>query len=108
VNLESILIVAIDSLPITLNSISNIAFSNTDLNTFYAVGMSVDAPMTNKIEKFFIEHKNKQGEISSKTIAVLSKPESSVVNYAFSENLKKLVVQSNENKLYVFIVEQSK
>ena len=39
-------------------------------------------------------------------MAYLSKPTSEIINYAFSDSLEKLVVQSSENKIYTFMLKE--
>ena len=118
--LDCVLVVNFNSLPLTIDSIHDFSFSNSDNNVFYAIGRhnsnfydnmpdmedeSFGSSSSHKIEKFFIENET----FSSETIAhfEMSNEHEEIDMYCFSDSLCKVIILSNFNNLYSFMIREN-
>lgn len=126
ITLDWVLVVNFNSLPLSIDSINWFSFSNSDNNVFYAIGKhniefysktkmfenngdfdedSFGSPSSHKIEKFFIENET----FWSETIAnfEMSNEHEEVDTYCFSDSLCKVIILSNFNNLYSFMIREN-
>ncbi|CDW76778.1 UNKNOWN [Stylonychia lemnae] len=114
INLERILIVEFQQLPLIINGIDEIIFDRFERNVFYAVGVKnmnfENSQYENdqqgeisdhvRIEKFFIENDS----FSSKTQAFLqmANKEEEVLQYNIAQNQEKVAILTDRSNIYIY------